>query len=157
MKLEQAYAEHRNSDDVVPHGSFHRPLFRLHNVTVGAHRHEKLSLKTSRDRVYVLDQLNGRVFKAITDDTIVILSEFVGTFLFIFTGFVGNSIIDNIAVKEAQFRSGTKTIDPITGIYVALVWCMSVIVNAWAFFEISGGLFSPTVSLAMMIIGAVSF
>lgn len=84
------------------------------------------------------------------------LSEFVGTFLFMFIGIVGNSAVDNMAAREVQVGGGSVEADPAKGMYVALVWGLSIIVNAWAFFRISGGLFNPAVSAAMVAIRAVS-
>ncbi|KAJ4353200.1 Aquaporin-1 [Didymosphaeria variabile] len=145
----------QNEDDNIPCGFFRRRLSRLHNVPVGVNREQKLSLTTSRGRVYMLDQFTENVPQPVKNHAIAILSEFVGTFLFLFIGIVGNSVMNNDAAKKEQLGGGSVTADPAKGLYIALVWGLSTIVNAWAFFRISGGLFNPAVSAAMMIIRAV--
>jgi aquaporin related protein len=84
------------------------------------------------------------------------LSEFVGTFLFMFIGLGGNSVVNNTAAKRLQPAEGNMSADPSKVLFIALAWGMSVIVNAWAFFRVSGGLFNPAVSIAMVIIRAIS-
>jgi aquaporin related protein len=40
-------------------------------------------------------------------------------------------------------------------LYIALSFAVSLTVNVWVFFRVSGGLFNPAVTLAMWLIGAV--
>ncbi|KAL1607644.1 Aquaporin-1 [Paraconiothyrium brasiliense] len=145
----------QDQEDNFPCGFFRRRLRRLHDVPVSAHREQKLSLTTSRGCFYMLEQFRENVPQYIKNHVIAILSEFVGTFLFLFIGIVGNSVVGNDAAKKEQLGGGSVTADPAKGLYIALVWGLSTIANAWAFFRISGGLFNPAVSAAMMIIRAM--
>ncbi|KAI1781162.1 aquaporin-like protein [Hypoxylon cercidicola] len=78
------------------------------------------------------------------------ISEFAGTFMFLFFAFGGtNAVNTNLP--------GDEPADPAKLSYVALCFGMSLAVNAWVFFRISGGLFNPAVTLGMMIIGAVDY
>ncbi|KAK6217986.1 hypothetical protein LQW54_003044 [Pestalotiopsis sp. IQ-011] len=69
-------------------------------------------------------------------------AEFVGTFLFLFLAF-GGAQTANTADDVARI------------LYVALSFGISLLVNAWVFFRVSGGLFNPAVSLALAIAGAI--
>lgn len=85
------------------------------------------------------------------------MSEFVGTILFLLFAF-GATNVANIPVNT----TGTNSINASDGtntsllLYIALAFGMSLTVNAWVFFRISGGLFNPAVSFALCLIGAVT-
>ena len=40
--------------------------------------------------------------------------------------------------------------------YVALAFGFSLLVNAWVFYRVSGSLFNPAISLAMLLVGQLS-
>jgi len=103
----------------------------------------------------MIDQFRDKVPLCIRTRIIAMLSEFVGTFLFMFIGIGGNSVVVNDAAVEMQFAGGALAANPAKLLFIALVWGMSVTVNAWAFFRISGGLFNPAVTMAMVIIRSV--
>ncbi|XXG97021.1 hypothetical protein Hte_003315 [Hypoxylon texense] len=77
------------------------------------------------------------------------MGEFAGTFLFLFFAFGGTNAVNVNAGEEAA--------DPAKLLYISLCFGMSLAVNAWVFFRISGGLFNPAVTLGMMIVGAVDY
>jgi aquaporin related protein len=83
------------------------------------------------------------------------LSEFVGTFLFMFIGIGGNSAVINDAAVAKQWGDGEPAANPAKILFIATTWGVAITVNAWAFFRISGGLFNPAVTMAMMLIRAV--
>jgi aquaporin related protein len=116
---------------------------------------KRLSPVTSKGKIYLFDQFRERVPIRIRNRAIAMLSEFVGTFLFMFIGIGGNSTVANDAAMKLQWGEGSPAADPAKIFFVATAWGMVVTVNAWAFFRISGGLFNPAVTMAMMIIRAV--
>lgn len=67
------------------------------------------------------------------------LGEFVGTFLFLFFAFAGTQVANNLL--------GTRSMDISTLLYIALAFGVSLAVNVWIFFRISGGQFNPAVSI----------
>lgn len=73
---------------------------------------------------------------------IAIPGEFVGTFFFLWMGYSGHNVVLNQAPALA-INSGLSSE---TVVYTALVNGFSLLVNAWAFNRISGGLFNPAVS-----------
>jgi aquaporin related protein len=68
--------------------------------------------------------------------------EFVGTFMFLFFAFSGQLMITNQASDRSILNGGTSSQQ---NIFTALVYGFSLLVNVWAFFRISGGLFNPAV------------
>ncbi|KAJ4336211.1 Aquaporin-1 [Ascochyta clinopodiicola] len=136
--------------------SFWRRLLRYFNRMPVLPSHQKeLSLTTSRGEIYLINQFKERLPLPIRNRAIAMLSEFVGTFFFMFIGLAGNSVVVNDAAVAQQWAGGELGANPSKLLFTAMVWGMSVIVNAWAFFRISGGLFNPSVTMAMIIIRAV--
>ncbi|KAF1839342.1 aquaporin-like protein [Decorospora gaudefroyi] len=114
-----------------------------------------LSVTNSQGHIYLLDQFREKVPLPIRNRAIAMLSEFVGTFLFILMGLGGNSaVINNFAIAQ-QYKGGDIRADPAKILYLGTVWGLAITVNAWTFFRISGGLFNPAVTMAMMVTRAV--
>ncbi|KAI0181335.1 aquaporin-like protein [Hypoxylon sp. FL1284] len=78
------------------------------------------------------------------------LSEFAGTFMFLLFAFGGTNVV-NVNLP------GYAPADPSKLLYISLCFGMSLAVNAWVFFRISGGLFNPAVALGMMVVGAMDY
>ena len=69
------------------------------------------------------------------------LGEFVGTFLFLYFAYAGNLMAASLASTTTP--SGGMTSE--TVIFISLAYSFSLLVNVWAFYRISGGLFNPAV------------
>lgn len=74
---------------------------------------------------------------------VAMTGEFVGTFLFLFFAYAGNLMAVSLAPSTAP--SGGKSSE--TVIFISLAYSFSLLVNVWAFYRISGGIFNPAVSL----------
>ena len=74
---------------------------------------------------------------------IAMMAEFAGTFMFLLFALGGTNVV-NAAPKEAQ--PADLAANPAKILYISLCFGMSLAVNAWVFFRISGGLFNPAVS-----------
>ncbi|KAI1388731.1 aquaporin-like protein [Hypoxylon trugodes] len=86
----------------------------------------------------------------IKNHIIATMSEFAGTFMFLLFAFGGtNAVNTNLP--------GDTPADPARLLFISLCFGMSLAVNAWVFFRISGGLFNPAVTLGMMLVGAVDY
>ncbi|KAH7351180.1 aquaporin-like protein [Rhexocercosporidium sp. MPI-PUGE-AT-0058] len=86
------------------------------------------------------------------------MGEFVGTFMFLFFAFAGTQVA-NIGAGDSSNQSTTGSatgFNPATLLYIALSFGFSLMVNAWVFFRISGGLFNPAVTLALALLGSLS-
>ncbi|RDW58543.1 MIP aquaporin [Aspergillus mulundensis] len=85
--------------------------------------------------------------------------EFVGTFLFLFFAFAGTQIANapRSRAPELDQAGGGKVAPPDFDalLYSSLSFGFSLMVNIWAFFRITGGLFNPAVTLALCLIGGI--
>ncbi|KAI9697070.1 MAG: hypothetical protein M1836_005032 [Candelina mexicana] len=75
------------------------------------------------------------------------VGEFAGTTLFLFFAFAGAQV--------ASTPEGTDAFDPTVLLYISLCFGFSLLVNVWVFYRISGGLFNPAVTLAMLLTGSL--
>lgn len=89
----------------------------------------------------------------IKNHIVAAVSEFVGTFLFLFFAFGGTQAV-NTAPDDGQPKD--LAANPARLLFIALSFGISLAVNAWVFYRISGGLFNPAVSLAMALAGAMT-
>jgi aquaporin related protein len=67
--------------------------------------------------------------------------EFVGTFFFLYFGYAGNLM----AILQAPYTAPNGGLASSTDIWIAVSYGFALLVNAWAFYRISGGLFNPAV------------
>jgi aquaporin rerated protein, other eukaryote len=68
--------------------------------------------------------------------------EFVGTFLFLWLAYAGHIMAVSQEVASAPAGGHSNQ----TIIIIALAYSFPLLVNVWAFYRISGGLFNPAVS-----------
>jgi len=73
--------------------------------------------------------------------------EFIGTFFFLFSVFT--------AVSAMQFVSPSSTLDPTKVLFIGFSFGFSLLINAWIFYRITGGLFNPALTWGMMLAGAM--
>lgn len=67
--------------------------------------------------------------------------EFVGTFMFLFCAFTGTQI------ANASVHDGAAGPDPMVLLYISFSFSISLMVNVWVFYRITGGMFNPVVCL----------
>ncbi|KAM0706034.1 hypothetical protein Q7P35_007394 [Cladosporium inversicolor] len=77
--------------------------------------------------------------------------EFVGTFLFLFTAYLGHSMSVTFAPDSAPGGGNANQ----TVVFIALSYGFSLLIAAWVLYRISGGLFNPAVTLGMVITGTL--
>jgi len=87
----------------------------------------------SRRRQGHLSDMQGHLVAA--------LGEFVGTFLFLYVAYAGHLM----AMSHATDLPPGQSLSSSSVVYIALAYGFSLLVNVWAFFRISGGLFNPAV------------
>ncbi|KAI0022424.1 aquaporin-like protein [Xylariomycetidae sp. FL0641] len=85
---------------------------------------------------------------------VAVASEFAGTFMFLLFAYGGTNAV-NTAPDEGQPEN--LAANPAKLLFISLCFGMSLAVNAWVFFRISGGLFNPAVTIGMMIVGALPY
>lgn len=72
--------------------------------------------------------------------------EFVGTFFFLYMAYSGQLMVLNQYSSLAVVGGASSE----TIVFIALVYALSLLVNAWAFYRISGGLFNPAVRVLFL-------
>ncbi|RGP81284.1 aquaporin rerated other eukaryote [Fusarium longipes] len=77
------------------------------------------------------------------------LGEFIGTFFFLYFGYAGNMM----AIRQSPFPQVNGGFASTTDIWIAMSYGFSFLVNDWAFYRISGGLFNPAVTLGLWLSG----
>jgi hypothetical protein len=70
--------------------------------------------------------------------------EFVGTFMFLYFSFACQMMLTTQASETSLVNGGPSSQQ---NIFTALVYGFSLLVNVWAFYRISGGLFNPAVRI----------
>ncbi|ODO07194.1 aquaporin rerated protein, other eukaryote [Cryptococcus wingfieldii CBS 7118] len=90
---------------------------------------------------------------AIKNHFVAMIGEFVGTTLFILFCLGGT----HVALLSATSITGDADAPLNTSslFYIALSFGLSLTVNVWIFFRVSGGLFNPAVSLGMTLAGCL--
>ncbi|KAF1983334.1 aquaporin-like protein [Aulographum hederae CBS 113979] len=84
------------------------------------------------------------------------IGEIVGTTMFLFFAFAGTQVAnvqDN--PSDGTTTNASTGFSPIKLLYIAICFGFSLMVNVWVFFRISGGLFNPAVTLALLVTGAI--
>ncbi|KAK7713953.1 hypothetical protein SLS57_007240 [Botryosphaeria dothidea] len=81
---------------------------------------------------------------------IAMIGEAVGTGSFLFFAFAGTEV-----ALYGKASGQTDTFDPAVVLYIALSFGLSLMVNVFIFFRVSGGLFNPAVTLAMLLTSSI--
>lgn len=80
------------------------------------------------------------------------IGEFVGTFMFLWFAFAGHLMVIEQA-SDVAILNGAKSSQSI--VFISLIYGLSLLVNAWGWFRISGGLFNPAVYLPVVSNGKI--
>ncbi|PWN43782.1 aquaporin-like protein [Ceraceosorus guamensis] len=94
----------------------------------------------------------------VKNEFIAALSEFIGTFLFLFMayGIANSASQQSIVSNTAQGTTTAGGLDPSQLLLSSLGFGFSLAVNAWLFFRVSGGLFNPAVTFALLLTGTLT-
>lgn len=92
----------------------------------------------------------SNLFANLSEDMAAALLEFVGTAFFLIIGLGG------IQAATAENLSSERPASNVQQVlYISTSMGFSLLVSAWLFFRITGGLFNPNVSLALLLVGAI--
>ena len=83
---------------------------------------------------------------------VVVVGEFLGTFLFLFLAYVATQTALNTQAQtdvpnqngEAE-GGGSSPLLPLSFLYIAAAFGTSLAINVWVFYRVSGGMFNPAV------------
>lgn len=89
---------------------------------------------------------------------VAFLGELVGTTMFLVFAFAGTEVANiRSQASDSNTTTGEATgFNVATLLYISLSFGFSLMVNVWIFFRISGGLFNPAVTVAMVLVRAIS-
>ncbi|KAK4442094.1 aquaporin-1 [Podospora aff. communis PSN243] len=99
---------------------------------------------------YDPDRLHRRriTLSPMESNLVATVGEFAGTFLFLYFAYAGNLMAASRApTLSPSDPDGTMRSDTI--VFISLAYSFSLLVNVWAFYRISGGLFNPAVTLGL--------
>ncbi|KAG8936921.1 Aquaporin-4 [Tulasnella sp. 418] len=109
---------------------------------------------------------NKPIFGTLKLDLEAAVLEFCGTFLFLLLGLGGiqaaatsNQAVLRAAAATANNESGGTAINTVASIeqltFIAASMGLSLLVSAWLFYRVTGGIFNPAVSTALLLVGAI--
>jgi len=107
--------------------------------------------KTVMNRIDPLKYIFTAIFEVLPESArghvVATLGEFLGTLLFFVMAFGGVETASASSNKDQGIgvSTATKEHTPQQLLYIALAAGFSLVVTAWTFFRISGGLFNPVV------------
>lgn len=85
-----------------------------------------------------------RTISTLTGHLVAAVGEFVGTFMFLYFAFAGQIMLTTQSEPAPNGQSSAQQ-----NIFTALIYGFSLLVNAWTFYRISGGLFNPAVCIPL--------
>lgn len=91
------------------------------------------------------------MFASLADDVQAAMLEFCGTVTFLTLAFGGVQASAYEAHSESLAAMSVERV-----MYISLSFGLSLLVSAWLFFRVTGGLFNPNVSLALVLVGVIS-
>lgn len=113
--------------------------------------------RSRRRRRGLSSRLCAAVPPAARNHAVAALAELAGTFLFLLFAFGGTNAVNTAAAasgSDGGSSSSNVAADPAKLLVISLSFGVSLAVNAWAFFRVSGGMFNPAVTLGLMVVGA---
>jgi aquaporin related protein len=90
------------------------------------------------------------LFENISEDLMAACLEFIGTTFFLLFGLGGIQAATAENLTSERHASNIQQV-----LYISTCMGFSLLVSAWLFFRITGGLFNPNVSLALLLVGVI--
>jgi Major intrinsic protein len=81
------------------------------------------------------------------------LGEYIGTTSFLFIGFA-TAQIANLPNANSVTSTGAPVVNTSNLLFIATSFGLSLAINAWIFYRVSGSAFNPAVTVALVLIGA---
>ncbi len=88
-------------------------------------------------------------FSRIKEDVYAALLEYVGTTFFLLLAFGG------VQASQSEASSTSQASNIVRDMYISLSFGFSLLSAVWLFYRVTGGLFNPNVTLALLITGVI--
>ncbi|KAG9017728.1 hypothetical protein FRB93_004539 [Tulasnella sp. JGI-2019a] len=99
---------------------------------------------------------DGSLLTSVKQDMGAAVLEFCGTFIFLLLGLGGiqaSAFSKEAALSAASATAGGASIDQL--MYISASMGLSLLIAVWLFYRVTGGVFNPAVSTALLLIGAI--
>ena len=93
------------------------------------------------------------LFDNLRDDCLAAALEFIGTVFFLLFGLGGIQAATAESTVTVANRPLSSTLEQV--LYISTCMGLSLLISAWMFFRVTGGLFNPNISLALLLIGSL--
>ena len=90
------------------------------------------------------------LFDTLRDDCLAAALEFIGTVFFLLFGLGG---IQAATTESTAANRPSSTLEQV--LYISTCMGLSLLISAWMFFRVTGGLFNPNISLALLLVGSL--
>ena len=90
------------------------------------------------------------MFDNLRDDCLAAALEFIGTVFFLLFGLGGIQVANT---ESSVADRPSSTLEQV--LYISTCMGLSLLVSAWMFFRVTGGLFNPNISLALLLVGSL--
>ncbi|KAI0787741.1 aquaporin-like protein [Fomes fomentarius] len=94
-------------------------------------------------------EANKSFFSRIKEDVYAALLEYVGTSFFLLLAFGG------VQASQSEASSTSQASNIVRDMYISLSFGFSLLSAVWLFYRVTGGLFNPNVTLALLITGVI--
>ncbi|KAG9014673.1 Aquaporin-4 [Tulasnella sp. 427] len=116
-----------------------------------------------RNRILHNPDSERGIFGSLKTDVQAAFLEFCGTFLFLLLGLGGiqaaaysNQASVAAAAQDSEGGAAINTVASIDQLlYIAACMGLSLLISVWLFYRVTGGIFNPAVSTALLLIGAI--
>ncbi|KAI0635863.1 aquaporin-like protein [Trametes polyzona] len=88
-------------------------------------------------------------FASVKDDATAALLEYIGTTFFLMLAYGG------VQASQSEAFSSSQVSNIERDMYISLCFGFSLLSSVWLFYRVTGGLFNPDVSLALLITGVI--
>lgn len=140
-----------STDTAFSDGRRHRRL----SVSQRFHRHrDPNDPHYHRHRRHVREHFGKPSFSGFQPHFMAGLGELIGTTMFLFLA-EGGAKTAQLSVSAAQNDTATPLSNE-TIMFIALSFGMSLLVTAWMFYRITGGLFNPAITVALWLVGVLT-
>jgi len=127
---------------------------RTHRVALPFHRHHKHHDAFGHPDPHRRRHFGKPSFSGFQPHFMAGLGEFIGTTMFLFLA-EGGAKTAQLTKTAAQDQTATQLSNEQI-MFIALSFGMSLLVTAWMFYRITGGLFNPAITVALWLVGVLT-